>query len=193
MEQNQETNPTNTPTPYDGASPPDATISHNGAVPPDTPILHVEAVPPDTPVPHNGEVDQVNSQSASIIKEKLMNWFAFNIFIAILPIIAHLAKLFNEGQNISFFDLFSHGELLLISVAITADAIGELVLKGKTKGRYAAYFYLGVMFAFGSGTWFATLGIDGAASQVERSFAILSIALFFGSVFAANCKFLAEV
>lgn len=135
-----------------------------------------------------------NISKETDLREKLMNWLIFNIFIATLPILLHIAILFGNAKPIMFFDLFSHGELLLISVATTADAMGELILKGKTKGfKNGLAIGMCIIISFFSISWFASLGIGGAVSNVQ-GFAVVSIVLFIVSVVvSANCKALAEV
>jgi uncharacterized integral membrane protein len=127
------------------------------------------------------------------IKEKMINWLVFNIFIAILPILLHIVIFFGNSQSLTFPDLFSHGELLLICVAVTADAMGELIFKGRTTGtRYGSAVGLCIMLCLLSLGWFAALGVGGAASNAG-GFAIASIIIFTVSLgVSANCKILSE-
>lgn len=65
--------------------------------------------------------------------EKLVRWLIFSVVIALLPLAFNLLNIISQENTISFYLIFSHGELLLVSAAITATAIGELVASGKNK------------------------------------------------------------
>ena len=58
--------------------------------------------------------------------EYLIRWIIFSVVIALLPLLFNLLRNIGRGENIGFVRLFSHGELLLVSAAISAGALGQL-------------------------------------------------------------------
>ena len=65
--------------------------------------------------------------------EKLVRWLVFSVAIALLPLAFNGLKVLGRGETLTFVSLCSRGELLLISAAISAAAIGELVGRGGGK------------------------------------------------------------
>ena len=60
--------------------------------------------------------------------EYVGRWLFFSVIIALLPILAGVVILLLFQQPITFLNTISHGELLLVSTAILAEAIGELLV-----------------------------------------------------------------
>lgn len=65
--------------------------------------------------------------------EKLTVWLIFSVILALLPVLFNAVLTFIKGQTPSFAQLLQKGELLIIAVAIGADATGKLV--GTGSGR----------------------------------------------------------
>lgn len=63
--------------------------------------------------------------------EKLVRWLVFGVVFALLPLFFNYLKAYGRGATISPADLSAHGELLLISAAIAAAAVGELLASGR--------------------------------------------------------------
>jgi hypothetical protein len=67
--------------------------------------------------------------------EKLLKWVIFSVLIALVPIgITFLNQTSEDGAPawlVVAKRVLSHGELLLISAAIAADAVGDLIGAGK--------------------------------------------------------------
>jgi hypothetical protein len=58
--------------------------------------------------------------------EKTLNWLMYSVFLSLLPIGVSCLLLLTLKQPPSFVGLFSNGELLLITVALTANSIEAL-------------------------------------------------------------------
>jgi hypothetical protein len=65
--------------------------------------------------------------------EKFARWFVFSVVIALLPLVFKYVVGLTDGLVPSAAALLSHGELLLVSVAITAAAVGELIGGGRRR------------------------------------------------------------
>lgn len=65
---------------------------------------------------------------------KLIKWLIFSIFLALIPLLA--IYLFQRiiHDPIKFEVLVSHGELFLISTAMAAAALGEIITSDKKRG-----------------------------------------------------------
>lgn len=57
-------------------------------------------------------------------------WIIFSVFLALTPLIFHALWAYIGGSALSFANLFANGELLIISVALGADAVGKLIDSG---------------------------------------------------------------
>src|SRR5438876_2071715 len=91
--------------------------------------------PPINPAPaaqqhHVSKFREDLSKFIEILKKaskKLIIWLFFTVIIGLLPIIASgLLGHFNHTLKDNF-DLFFHGELLIISFVLAADAMGDLI------------------------------------------------------------------
>lgn len=65
--------------------------------------------------------------------EKLVRWFIFSVLIALLPIVFAYWHIATDGKHPNWASIVAHGELMLVSVALAADAIGELIGRGAAK------------------------------------------------------------
>lgn len=59
--------------------------------------------------------------------EKLTRWFIFGVVVSLLPFALAYLNLWASKKPAKIEDLLSRGELLLVSTAIGAAAIGELL------------------------------------------------------------------
>ena len=79
----------------------------------------------------------------------LIRWLCFSVFIALMPIILVIFSLTLHKINVTFENTISHGELLLVSIAILGDITGDLVLNTQISPTLKA-FLVGVnLFIFG--------------------------------------------
>ncbi len=58
---------------------------------------------------------------------RLTRWAIFSVAVALLPLVFHALQLATRGKPVSVAAVTAHGELLLISVALAAAAIGDLL------------------------------------------------------------------
>jgi len=65
--------------------------------------------------------------------ERLTRWFIFSVLVTMVPLGFSFARRATEGQLATLNAVISHGELLLISVATCAVAIGELIASGSRR------------------------------------------------------------
>ena len=58
--------------------------------------------------------------------QAFIQWLIFSVVIALLPLLCNLLRDIRKGDGIALVRLFSHGELLLVSAAISASSLGHL-------------------------------------------------------------------
>src|ERR1700677_1427829 len=92
---------------------------------------------------------------------RLLRWVLFTVIISLLPFIFTGVDLWTDGKLDGIFDLYKHGsllwphgELLLVSIAILADAAGGLIASGTTD-RFVTLLTAGggIIFAIGAAAW----------------------------------------
>lgn len=130
------------------------------------------------------------------IIEKLVRWFIFSVTVALLPIMLNYLILLSSGQTPTVTTMFYRGDILLISSAIAAGAIGELI--GSTdKFKIPKYIVGGlcVILLFITSAWFASITNMANSENFDPEFTSkASIVLFFAPVFSIFwCIVLSEV
>jgi hypothetical protein len=68
--------------------------------------------------------------------EKLTRWIIFNVMVALVPLFAGYLGLQLGREEPGLHTLTARGELLLISSAIAAAAVGELIPAGRSKATF---------------------------------------------------------
>jgi len=58
----------------------------------------------------------------------LLRWGTFTVGISVMPVVFNALAAYTRGQPVRYVDLVANGELLLVSVAISAAAVGELAV-----------------------------------------------------------------
>ncbi len=123
----------------------------------------------------------------------------FDVVIGSATVISNVIALLGGVKPIQFFDIFAHGELLIISVSITASALGSLILcliRGKrTKITRSVVFLCltALMLIFGVFEFTFLLGVGGKASDPVH-FGEFSLIWYFCSIIVSlNCILAAEV
>ena len=81
-------------------------------------------------------------QQAQAVGDVLVHWLLFSVLFALLPIAFALIRMLCTGDTIGLVPLFARGDLLLISVGLASNAVGES-LAGPTLGRRPRSFALG--------------------------------------------------
>jgi ABC-type sugar transport system permease subunit len=62
------------------------------------------------------------------VTEKLTIWFVFSVIVTLAPFFLGFLQSVDRNQKFTFSSILGNGQLLLVSVAISAAALGELVL-----------------------------------------------------------------
>jgi hypothetical protein len=115
-------------------------------------------------------------------------WITFDVLVGSGTIVWSLLTSFGSSKPIQFFDLFEHGELLIVSVSITAGAIGSLIRSENTQSTKGIIFLcVAFLMLFFGVLGFASLGVGGKATNVV-GFGLFSLAWYICSVIASlNC------
>ena len=123
---------------------------------------------------------------------RLLKWGIFTVLVSLIPFVMVALTLWSDDKDISLSALWPHGELLLVSTALAADAVGSLIPTAPRWERSkivsaGACIVLLIVTAF----WYALI-------QNHPEFKIAKISkgtmeLFvFTVIVCACCKYLAE-
>ncbi len=128
---------------------------------------------------------------------RLLRWMLFSVLVALIPLLLRWVALLSQYMGVSNAStlVLARGELLLISTAIAADAIGDLVASSQrnrsAKILAAGFCVLSLLF---SALWYATNStiIDMGGSTNARIVAVGSVVVFVVTILAGgSCKWLA--
>jgi len=125
-------------------------------------------------------------------KGRLLKWFFFTVLVSLVPFGMVAVAFWSGDTEFRMADLWPHGELLVVSTALAADAMGGLIPTNPTASR--AKIVSGgccVLVLLISAIWYAMIQ-DRPGFKVDK-ISEGSIALFgFTVVVCACCKALAE-
>jgi hypothetical protein len=127
---------------------------------------------------------------------RLVKWLLFTVIISLLPFIFtgvdlwtdgkldHLLLMYRHGEL-----LWPHGELLLVSIAIVADAAGGLIASGTTD-RVDKLLLAGgaVILAIGAAAWYEKIQQPGAhvlIRIVDGSAVVFTVSILIGLITSA--------
>src|SRR5579863_1592711 len=66
---------------------------------------------------------------------KLLKWLIFTVVVALVPFGIVALDLWDKGDNLFAWSvLWPHGELMLVSTALAADALGDLIASDRPSG-----------------------------------------------------------
>lgn len=124
--------------------------------------------------------------------EKLTRWLIFNVMIALVPLSAGFLGLQLARQELSLHTLTARGELLLISSAIAAAAVGELIPAGRARAtRKLCAGGSCILLVLLSSLFFAA--IQARQDADPQSILSLSLWMFAGTLLAGfSCVYLAH-
>jgi hypothetical protein len=125
--------------------------------------------------------------------QTLWKWFLFTVLISLCPFLVIAIRLWNADQTVQFQTLWPHGELLLLSTALAADAIGDLAANPApiSSGWRTFSTFCCVITLFVASVWYAF-------AQDNQNFSVSktsegSIVLFLFTLLACfSAKVLAE-
>ncbi len=122
--------------------------------------------------------------------EKMVRWVIFSVVIALLPIIFNYLSMLTKGLPTSLEIVISRGELLIVSAAINAAAIGELFGSGTTNKRIPKIIAGGVcvIILLLTSLWFADIVATILLNKPVESRIIMlgSVAAFLSTVLASG-------
>jgi hypothetical protein len=134
----------------------------------------------------------VTSRRDVAIQEALIRWFVLVVLIGVLPIGFNGVSAITMGDTISWKVLLSHGELMIVSVAISAAAGGELfTVEGQHFRRLKALLG-GAEFVLvcGASMWYAVIASAVRDNGPENlSFVAWgSLVVFLGAILTGGCS-----
>ena len=119
---------------------------------------------------------------------KLLRWLLFGVVVSTLPIAWAASSLFIHSKPVIAGELFGNGDLLMVTCASCAVALGELIGSGQTAiGTKILYGLFALLVIIGSCLVFSSISeirIDNSAYQSDLiKFMLISFVLFvFGTV-----------
>ena len=132
--------------------------------------------------------------------ERLVKWILFSVIISLLPLVADGVNRISQGRSgigqSVLTEVLAHGELLLVSAAIAADAVGDLIGSGP-EFKMLKYLAGGACLAiilFGS-LWYAGIAANSHDGRLLNNGMIArwSASILGLTVLTSGCgKFVAE-
>lgn len=104
---------------------------------------------------------------------RITKWLLFGVMCSLLPILIQIIQLLTRGQEIELIKILGHGQLFLISTAIAATGIGELVSE-KPKGDIGKIIsgFSSIVMILVSSIWFADVASASIAGETIDTEAI---------------------
>lgn len=128
--------------------------------------------------------------------EKFTVWLIFSVILALAPIMFNAILTFITGKTPTLDQLLKNGELLIIAVAIGADAIGKLFGSGPNRKllKITAGGGCTLLIIFSS-LLFSAISTNALGTSLDpaRVATISSIMFFMTVVTSGSCTLLAEV
>ncbi|MGH3865522.1 MAG: hypothetical protein ACRDQ4_05150 [Pseudonocardiaceae bacterium] len=150
-----------------------------------------------TPLP--SQITQRVPADSQELRIKVGKWLLFEIVFALLPLFFNWGTAILHDKSVSWGLLVGRGELLLISVAIIAAAIGNLVNSGWNEKLHGVKQTLvGVGFILGcTGTWLYSQAaiFPGENNDINTTYVVgISVIVTIGAiVLSLACLITAEV
>lgn len=128
--------------------------------------------------------------------EKFTIWLIFSVTLALAPLLFNASLMFISGKSPTLAQLLKNGELLIITVAIGADAIGKLFGSGSARKllKIAAGGGTTLLVIFSS-LLFSAISTSSLGTAFDPSrVAMISTVMFSFTVIAGgSCTILAEL
>ncbi len=58
---------------------------------------------------------------------KIVRWFVFTVLVSLVPFVMVALNMWSDDKTVQLVALWPHGELLLVSTALAANAVGDLI------------------------------------------------------------------
>lgn len=111
---------------------------------------------------------------------KIIQWIIFTVLFTLLPFYLDLFLQIAKAK-VDVYNLFSHGELMLISSAISAETIGEIYMSNKRNSNSML-----LNFGFNCIFLFFSAGIYVILKEYSSTFLVFaSLAIYFSTIIAA--------
>ena len=124
-------------------------------------------------------------------------WISFSVLVALLPIAFNGLSALTRSQSVGYADLIGRGELLLVTVAITAAATGELYRRDIKRLRPLRAFLtaMGTIILCACSYWFAIISAEiQAGYEVDQAPVTLTAVFFLCGIAISGCAvFVSEV
>ncbi|HUF08553.1 MAG TPA: hypothetical protein VMO47_04475, partial [Rhodothermales bacterium] len=122
------------------------------------------------------------------MRAKIIRFVVYGVVVALLPIAIKCIHMVMYGESLSLPSILSNGELLLVTVALTAGGIGEVVSSGNKLGATKLLAAGGcVIILVLSAAWFGQISAsltNGVA--FDRSIVASGSLIIFVVAFAAS-------
>ena len=111
---------------------------------------------------------------------KLATWMGFGVLVALVPFLITYLFLLGQGGKVGLPEIFGNGQMLLVSGAIAAGALGEAIPGGEQGGRLlikCGAIAGCILSIFVSAGWFGSIS-SAASNRRPDTVANLSLILF---------------
>jgi hypothetical protein len=123
---------------------------------------------------------------------KIVIWFVFTVLVSLVPFVMVALNMWSDDKAVQLVALWPHGELLLVSTALAANAVGDLIPTRSfaTRTKIVAAGSCIVLLIVAA-LWYAM--IQGHPEFKLEKISEGSITLFvFTLIASGSCKLLAE-
>jgi hypothetical protein len=133
------------------------------------------------------------------LPERFAYWLIFSVLVALLPIVFNMGKAYFYGEPVILSSLLKNGELLIISVAIGADALGRIIEGGSNQNilKLPRIVATGscLCLVILSSLFFSLISTDFGNSPVdpERTSTVSMTIFFLTIITGGSCLYLSEV
>lgn len=135
--------------------------------------------------------------SEDVVVQKLAQWLVYGVVVSLVPFLFGFFQAVDRNEHFTFSLIFGAGQLLLVCVAITAPALGELVpIEVESRRRIMKTFAIGscTLVVIISSLWFGDISatIQGNSPADPRTISFGSAMVYVWALASsASCLLLA--
>lgn len=127
------------------------------------------------------------------LMDRLTVWLIFSVVLALTPLTFNAAVIFIAGRNLTFADILAHGELLIVCVAVGADAVGRMIGSGPHKKTLKILAAGGcILLIILSSLLFSVIAVSPGTYDAERVTSSSSFLFLMTIIAGGSCVLLAE-
>lgn len=123
--------------------------------------------------------------------EKLLKWLLFSVIVSVVPLFSTYIILVIYSSEPSFVSIISRGELQLISVALLANGIGDVVTSESIRKVFQVLLIgLSTVFLLVISIWYGAITsilISGTSTTTYQSLEYPTLIAFLVSFFISAC------